>query len=395
MLKEEKTCGEVVARRTPVADQEGLPDFPRYESLTLWRGIACLLIVVYHSSLGLSQEVTGLTAVVFAVVGKFWIGVPLFFVISGYCITASADELRRRNGAARHFFWRRFRRIYPPYWAAFALTALFGFLGEALVSSASLQGPILPVPRGLTAWQWLGNLTLTETWLWHFAGGAENLFLPHAWTLCYEEQFYLLIGLVLIPFRRFFFPVLGFLTLIVAALYVFPQPGLYLTGLFLDGHWLMFASGILVYQVSNRVPPSRRIWFGIPLVLGILHAVPDLQQLRLQHNQAYLAAFSFALLIMGLKGWDGYLANSRVLSPLRRCGEMCFSLYLVHWPVAKVVGHALDSLGADGPVGILLIRIPASVTMSILVSIVFFRLIERRFWKPRIPNRETESTGGA
>jgi peptidoglycan/LPS O-acetylase OafA/YrhL len=239
LMQNESTCGEKPPRGTSVQNPEGGPRSPRYDSLTLWRGFACLLVIVYHSSRGPLHEVNGFTALIFQILGRFWIGVPLFFVISGYCVTASADALRRRDGSARHFFWRRFLRIYPPYWAVIAITALGVCLMNSYVSEGAFQALMMPLPQWLTKWQWLGNLTLTEGWRWHLTRGVEDVFLPPSWTLCYEEQFYFLVGLVLILTRRFFFFALGFLTLIVAILFLFPWPGLYTTGLFLDGRWLM------------------------------------------------------------------------------------------------------------------------------------------------------------
>lgn len=331
-----------------------------------------------------------MTAGIFAILGKCWIGVPLFFVISGYCVTASADLLRSEPGAAKFFFWRRFRRIYPPFWAALAMTALFAWLSEGFLPASYFEALGVPPPQSLKRWQWLGNLSLTETWRWHLTGGSENPLLPPSWTLCFEEQFYFLVGLALVVTRRFFFHALSLVTLIVTVLVLFPLRTLRTEGLFLDGQWLMFASGVLVYYVSNYVPLRRWGWFCLPLVVGILWAVPDLRQLRLPLNQAYLAAFSYALLILGLKRWDGTAYNLQILSPLRFLGLMCYSLYLVHWPVVRLVGHAFDSSGADTPMGILLLRIPCCVGVTILLGSLFHRFIERRFWNPRFSNSATK-----
>ncbi len=364
----------------------------RYDSLTLWRGLACLLVVVYHSARSPLQETSGATAVIFAILGKCWIGVPLFFVISGYCVIASADALRAESGAAKRFFWRRFRRIYPPYWAALAMTALFAWLTEKFLPEAYFQSLGVPPPQSLTGWQWLGNFSLTETWRWHLTGGSENPLLPPSWTLCFEEQFYFLTGLALAATRRFLFHALTLVTLIVTFLVLFPLRTLRTEGLFLDGQWLMFASGVLVYHVSNDVPTRTKAWCCLPLVAGIMWAVPDLRELRLPSNQGYLAAFSFALLIIGLKRWDAVAYGLRMLSPLRSLGLMCYSLYLVHWPVVRLVGHAVDSSGADTPMGILLLRIPCCVGMTILLGSWFHRFIERRFWNPGFSQSATETS---
>src|SRR5688500_7182586 len=100
-----------------------LPRRPRYESLDLWRGVACLLVLL-HLSTFISpgpQEFAALGSLgqLWAEgAARMWLGVPIFFVISGYCIAATADSQRRRRGRpAMEYFLRRFRRIFPPYWA--------------------------------------------------------------------------------------------------------------------------------------------------------------------------------------------------------------------------------------------------------------------------------------
>jgi peptidoglycan/LPS O-acetylase OafA/YrhL len=49
-------------------------------------------------------------------------------------------------------------------------------------------------PQSMSASQWFGNLTLTETWRYHLFGDEKVLLAGHIWTLCYEEQFYFVTG---------------------------------------------------------------------------------------------------------------------------------------------------------------------------------------------------------
>src|SRR4029079_6353157 len=93
------------------------------------RGIAILLVVVYHSfgsTWGWWVPWAGWTSdfrsapndalIWLYPVTAAWVGVPLFFVISGFCIHYSF--LRRGQFNAREFVWRRFWRIYPAYFVA-------------------------------------------------------------------------------------------------------------------------------------------------------------------------------------------------------------------------------------------------------------------------------------
>ena len=178
----------------------------RYPSLDVWRGLACLLIVVMHSTFPAQvgdmtlQKLQHPTAarIVF-LIRQMWIGVPMFFVISGYCISATADSSRRKARATSHYFKRRIRRIFPPFWVALAVTiALYSVanLFPSLAATPHDNFQFIPKPSALTAGQWAGNATLTETWRSHLGGGVESEYLNPSWTLCYEEQFYVVCGLL-------------------------------------------------------------------------------------------------------------------------------------------------------------------------------------------------------
>src|SRR5438046_10643777 len=141
-------------------------------------------------------------------------------------MAASVESSHRRGECPWAFGRRRFWRIYPPYW--FALVG-FGALLLGL-DAAGLgrfyRGPLAVVldPPGALDWrQWLGNLTLTETWRAHVWGPPRNVFTGVAWSLCFEEQFYAgcFLALWLAP-GRLFFRALGGVTAVVALVRVPP-----------------------------------------------------------------------------------------------------------------------------------------------------------------------------
>lgn len=79
------------------------PCSPRYDTLDAWRGLACVLVVLHHGRLGIAGQpdypaAGGLPGVVLDVLAKLLVGVPLFFVISEYCIAAAADSAHRAGG---------------------------------------------------------------------------------------------------------------------------------------------------------------------------------------------------------------------------------------------------------------------------------------------------------
>jgi peptidoglycan/LPS O-acetylase OafA/YrhL len=197
-------------------DEDAMPALhrTRYRSLDLWRGVACLTVVAYHAS-GVVQRGASpdWSEPVYSALGLGYLGVPLFFVISGYCIAASSDAHRQSGAGGGSFLWRRLRRIYPPYWISVGCTVMLFWTFDALGWGLFHKGPAAqPAVASLSWVQWLGNLTLSETWLHQVIGGEERRFNGAIWSLCFEEQFYLLCFLALTTMPRRFVQVILLLT---------------------------------------------------------------------------------------------------------------------------------------------------------------------------------------
>ena len=170
----------------------------RYESLGIWRGFACLSLVLFHSTMQVTHSeafhqagVTDAGSLAMTIAARSWIGVPIFFVISGYCILATLESQRRKQASIATYVARRARRIYPPYLAALAISIVAIALVENHWSPGLLTGGIFTIPHvdHLAPSQWLGNLTITEAWRSHAFGASTFHILPNTWTLGYEEQF--------------------------------------------------------------------------------------------------------------------------------------------------------------------------------------------------------------
>lgn len=310
---------------------------------------------------------------------------------------------------------------------------------ETFVAPGYFQRVDVPTVQEMSKWRWLGNISLTETWRIHLTGEPPRaLFWGASWTLCYEEQFYFVTGLILLFARKFLFAaaILISVTVIAGSIFISHYDDK-TRGFFFNLYWLAFGAGILAYYVLNCVNPKRRDWFCIPLIAGIVYIIVDPHQRTCLDGEWVLAfsgiasfyiwkygvrpwrymflvplvlglgyavevigtsfrvvppevtedcgvAFLFAFLIIVLKDYDSLINRSNVLSPLRFCGTMCYSLYLVHWPLVAVIGNVLESLGVTGPTAILLITVPICVAVTVLVAWGFHRLVERRFWNPRI-----------
>jgi peptidoglycan/LPS O-acetylase OafA/YrhL len=378
----------------------------RYLSLDLWRGLACLMVAVGHAAgFGLSRAIgiqdgggetwawLGRAPLVF-LVSKGWTGVPIFFVISGYCITATADHSRRHAKGARDFLRRRVRRIYPPYWLMLApLCVLLIVDQDASLVRESLSR--LPRPSELSLPEWIGNLTLTATWLGNASGHEYRLLNTVAWTLCYEEQFYLLCCLLLALCSRRYFLAAALVSVAVPIVNRtaghLGQASL-LRGTFLDGRWLQFALGIGLYYVLNYLP-SRRAW-GVAFVTVTFAATLVAQALHPRVREPVLGNPVFELQICLLctaallltHPWDGALYASRWAGPLRYCGRICYSLYLVHLPIVAIVAPLLYGIGLRSVNETLFLVAPIAVMAAVAVASAFFVVCERPFLNPRRPD---------
>lgn len=379
-----------------------MPEPARYLTLDAWRGIACLLVVVSHSTLFLVHtarpDAGGAGEWLVQLTGRMTVGVPLFFVISGYCIAAAADSARRRGSGVGRYFARRFRRIYPPYWAAVALAMLFAFAVERAVPGL-VSGPfgpvaVVPDPASVAPLQWLGSLTLTETWRPLAVPDPPELqVLGPAWTLCYEEQFYAVTGVLLLVAGRRFFAGVAAVTAVVFVGVVLGWGGASVKGTFLDGRWLMFAAGVGVYWAAAGGRGHGRVVAVAALLLaGAGYACRDLDVLLdqrlfspLADGKELLPACLFALALLVLRRRDARTADSGPGRALGAVGRYSYSLYLVHYPICLAVGHLAYRAGVTGAWPTLLVVVPVCVSLSVAAGRAFHAAVERRF-TPSVPS---------
>jgi peptidoglycan/LPS O-acetylase OafA/YrhL len=319
-------------------------------------------------------------SILIAISERLWLGVPMFFVISGYCIAATADSSRRKGASPRTYFAKRLRRIFPPYLVFLAISAVFvGAMDVAWPNLFADDNHGIARPWWLTARQWFGSITLTEGWLYHFTDSPRKFFQAHAWTLGYEEQFYAVTGGILVCSSRRFFLSASIVTAAVLAIMATPFN---LNGFFFDGYWLHFAAGILVFYAVVYRQRRHHLWLAMPLVVGMIYCLAKPSELTTQAGtwrQHSLIAYAFAIGILWLHPWDHHIAASRATAPLHQCGIRCYSIYLVHWPICKAISHALFDSGIQSPMATVLVTVPLCLVASVSAGWVFHTVVERRF----------------
>lgn len=359
-----------------------MTDLPlaRYRSLDFWRGIACLSVVVFHSTFYAAAEpLTGFSGAAIRAATWLWAGVPMFFVISGFCIAAAADGQRRKGYSPRRYFLRRLRRIYPPYLIFLAIASAVVILGEFVAPGFFDDGSAHPIvhPARLKPLQWLGNATLTESWRRHLIGPSRLYAQGHAWTLCYEEQFYAVVGIALLLSAKRF----GWICAGVTAVVLLLPRRMQLDGFFFDGRWLQFAIGLGVYWLANYAGRRSQIAASVGLLATAAYHIRLIDETFAQthRDNSMVIAGAFGAVLLWLAPCDQTLHGARWARPVSWCGVMCYSVYLTHWPVCKAISHGMWLAGFRSPAVTLLLTVPACFVASVLVARVFYRTVERRF----------------
>lgn len=278
-----------------------------------------------------------------------FIGVQLFFVLSGFLITGILWQAREHVQSGRWpapivfrwFYARRILRIFPLFYGTLALLYVLG------------------VPEVRDSWVWhvsyLSNV--------HFAMlGWFPLHISHLWSLAVEEQFYLVwpFVIVLTP-RRLLLPVLTAIA-VMGPLYRW-------LGAWLEVGWMwtftpLFANvdslalgGILAYAwAADRSLRSRMVWtgawVGAPLVVGLLvlgtlHISLGIVHAALEYTM--WAAFFVWLVDGAARGFTGRAGWLLQLRPLLYLGQISYGLYVLHPLVIGAARWTFRQLGEPYP----------------------------------------------
>lgn len=216
-----------------------------------------------------------------------FVGVDIFFVLSGFLITGLIVQEVTRTGQLRFidFYLRRFRRLLP--------ALILMLLGSGLLASVLLAPgqQMQQAIAGATASAWLSNIHFAFQKLDYFAAGNESNIYLHTWSLGVEEQFYLIwpaLVYVLLRYKdhasgvshlRLGMIAVGVISLFASifATYRFPQFAFYMMPLrawqFALGAlvWLEFRErpgGLLAWMQGSRMRSATAGWLGLALLLG-------------------------------------------------------------------------------------------------------------------------------
>lgn len=327
------------------------------------RSLAVLPIVLYHAGV--------------AGFGGGFVGVDIFFVISGYLITRIIySEIQKQSFSILKFYERRARRILP---------ALFFMCLFTIVASWYL---LLPTDfRDFSLSLFWTMLFSSNIHFWqeagYFAGPSEFKPLLHTWSLAVEEQFYLFFPISLVLVARYLtrhinlFILLSFIASLLMSIWGVenkPDATFYL---FPTRAWELLLGSMLALNMvpisENRLLQNMLAFTGVTLILWSIFVYTV--ETQFPGLNALLPCFGTAMIIYSNSKFQTLIGKILSIKPFVFFGLISYSLYLWHWPLIVFLKYQLDR--PFNPSETILILL-----VSIIMAIISWKYIEQPFRHP-------------
>jgi len=284
------------------------------KSLESLRGIAALMIVFYHLGEVLKVPMPNDLG---HVLNNFWLGVPLFYTLSGFVIAYGYAE-RLKNGNQRlKFYIARFFRIAPLFYTMLAILTLWTWVNHHQIMD-------------------LQTMFLNVTFMFGLVPGKHESIVLAGWSIGIEMLFYMLFPLLAITIKTIPRAVIAFVIACCSSAWIQWQLGQSFGSygyMNLITHLPFFIAGLGGYRIWQHMEfsQSRAGWMllGLSLFSGLAivsNIVPVFDYLpRLFYLDLWALIYSALILSVCLVSFAP-LEHTM----LRRCGELSFSLYLLH-----------------------------------------------------------------
>jgi peptidoglycan/LPS O-acetylase OafA/YrhL len=352
-----KSLTQLIVEPKPLFAQPTLVA-PRFLFIDGLRGIAACCVMVFHfiasGSFGpiFQQQLPGL----FSVARFGYLGVDIFFVLSGFVIAFSVRNQLITGRFLRNFIIRRSLRLDPPYLVTIALTLLLLWF-----YNSGLHQHFTPMP---TLGQTLANV--------FYLTGILKIqpMLPVFWTLCLEVQFYLLFVLALWAGRLTSHRQLNWISLSLLAV-------MGIASIAVTGGWLPRSNGWFIND-WNLFLLGSILWWTIDRQISSWWLIAYAGLLTFASFRTYSYSGFTGLMTMSaiaIAASTGRLSSALGNRPLQFLGKISYSLYLLHPLIGPqfdgyITWHHRHSLTAS------ILGVCFSISVSIAAAWLMHRYVE-------------------
>ena len=315
-----------------------------YPALDGLRGLAILLVIAHNGLTMDLDRASSLGKVIYKLLDTGWIGVTLFFALSGFLITGILLDTQGKPRAWLNFTVRRALRIFPPYYLALIVLLL-------LLPAIGLAPAGVEDSRDNQVWLW----TYLINWFQSTGHGVAAV--PHFWSLAIEEQFYLVWPLVIFACRsprqvmwaclftaaisigtRAWMARQGGMEDMIYTFTVTRMDALAFGGL---AAWAMREQGLVDWLSRHRIPVLASLSALTLATLGYTHLLGRTSERSFTVGYAVLGlVFAYWVLALALRDRAGIAgpasawARSRLLGGI---GLVSYGMYIVHKPLNDFV----------------------------------------------------------
>lgn len=363
-----------------------------YTKLDGLRGVACIIVIIFH----LATLKTYSSKYEFFPFKAGFLGVDLFFVLSGFLITniLVSEYFKTQKILFKKFFLKRILRLYPPILVAFFIFIL----------------PLLFID----AREAFSNAFFVLTYTTDFAIIITryfpyliypNMFL-HTWTLAIEEQFYLVYPFILPLYLKLcskynFNPKSGFLIFFTFFASIVIYSSFYDQGLlkkffiwrFLEIFFGCFLSFFynkkvdLAFQttkLSKKLDVFFKSFFSNRVLLFIsILSFSLLISMDFTQNLAYIqnlliTIISSVFVVNAINDSESFGFKYLKCKSLVYTGKISYGLYLFHWPIFFLLGR-FDFLNLSNPFFDLIVKDIIGIVCSVIIAVLSYNLVEKKF----------------
>ncbi len=348
----------------------------RINELDGLRGFAVLLIIIWHyGNNQLSNNVSGFSNYFKLITSYCWSGVDLFFVLSGFLLGGILLKNKDSKGYFKTFYVRRICRIFPIYFLSLLLILAIIFIGYGQTTEWGKTGEV-------PYWSYF---TFAQNIFMGIKASLGNRWLSHTWSLALEEQFYLILPLIIYFLNTRILLIVLSLAIIASPLFRYYSNNWYEAFNFLYCRFDALFTGVICAYILQQeklkiaVIQKRKI---LEIVLGVLSVfiiLLSIKKITIPYylENSLLSATYCILLLIILTNKNIFFTKIFSNPILVKTGIISFGLYLFHQPVSGLVHyfffHHSPQINSMVHLGATLF----SLTISIVLAQVSYRYFEK------------------